>query len=304
MTPAEAQRVLEEVKVRHNGPHLRIVSSIDNPEASGPGEKLQNARMQKGISVVEAANALKLRPDQIAAIEGMEFSRLPGLGYAMGYVNTYAELLNVVDKKQLVEDYRTAWEPEQKRQESQRVKFDKKMALPLGFMVFAAIFAWLFISASVGATLPQKTDTDVIARPDAEIKAWANPTNNVVGRAALTIDPLVTINASRNVHVSLRGQDGALVTDRYLNAGEHLNTDGLGRFIIATDDAGALTVNGYGMKVPVGDNGVKVENWRAPDLKAESDKKSAEAAAEAKAKADAEAAKKLEQEQKNSAKNK
>ena len=118
MTPEEAQKLVDFARTKSPSQvRLRVVSSIDNPEADGAGAKLQQRRREMGLSVVQVAQALKLRPDQIAAIESMQFSRLPGLGYALGYVKAYAELLDFADIKAIVDDYKEAWSPEQKRAE-------------------------------------------------------------------------------------------------------------------------------------------------------------------------------------------
>ena len=103
MTPAEAQKALDEVRVKRPAHvRLRVVGSIDNPQSDGPGSKLQNARLEQNLSVVQVAQALKLRPDQVAAMETMNFSKLPGLGYGLGYVRAYAELVDLDDVKSLV----------------------------------------------------------------------------------------------------------------------------------------------------------------------------------------------------------
>lgn len=284
MTPAEAQKALEEVRVKRPYPvRLRVVGSIDNPEGDGPGAKLQNARLHLGLSVVQVSQALKLRPDQIAAMETMNFAKLPGLGYGLGYVRAYAELVDVDDVKSLVEDFRDAWAPQQKHNEEVRAKtFDTRLVLPISALVIFGFLAWALVGLVSNNIM--KPQNEVVASPDEAIKAWAQKKPQEIGRSVVAIDPLVTIHALRAVHVNLRGQDGALVADKNLKAGEVLPADGLGRFILSTEDAGALEVHGFGQVVLVGENHVRADWWRVPDLqqlaKAKADEEAAKLAGE------------------------
>lgn len=280
MTPAEAQKLVAAVKTKSSSqPRLRVVGSIDNPDADGPGARLQHARREAALSVVQVAQALKLRPDQIAAIESMQFGRLPGLGYALGYVRAYAELMDISDVKALVEDFKDAWAPQQKRHEQNRHVLSSKLALPIGAMAAIGLIGWAIVGLAVQLSLPKANDS--IERPDSAIKAWAQKDVNSSSRPVVDIDALSSIVALRQVHIALRGEDGALVLDRYLRPNESVSTDGLGRFIISTEDAGAIKINGYGLSLIAGDNHQILSNWRSPDLKS---------AAELKAKAAREAA--------------
>lgn len=266
MTPAEAQKALDEVRVKRSANvRLRVVGSIDNPQSDGPGSKLQNARLEQNLSVVQVAQALKLRPDQVAAMETMNFSKLPGLGYGLGYVRAYAELVDLDDVKSLVEDFRSAWEPHQKHNEEVRGKtFDTRLVLPIGAVALFLLIAWAIVGIISNNIL--RTPQESVKSPDEAIKAWAQKNPQNVGRSVVAIDPLITIHALRDVHVNLRGQDGALVADKYLKAGQTLPADGLGRFIISTEDAGAVEIRGFGQTISVGGNHERVDWWRVPDL--------------------------------------
>lgn len=291
MTPAEAQKILETVKTKPvNQVRLRVVGSIDNPDSEGPGAKLQVARKSAGFSIVQIAEALKLRPDQIAAIEAMNFAKLPGLGFALGYVRAYAELMDMNDVNSIVTDFRDAWAPIQHRNEKTHGEIDKRLVLPIGIVAFVALLAWVVFSASMH--LVWQKPKDEIIRPDDAIKNWAMNNQVNSGKSVVEIDPIVSIHALRDVRVVLRGQDGALITDKNLKAGENLPADGLGFFTLSSLDAGAIEVRGYGMSVIAGGNHEKIDYWRAPDLKQMADAK-AKAEQEAQALKQAIADKKL-----------
>ena len=265
MTPSHAQKLLENIRTRPDtSVRLRVVGSIDNPEADGPGARLQFERRKAGLSVVQIAAALKLRPDQIAAIESMQFTRLPGLGFGLGYVRAYAELLDINDVKGLVEDFKEVWAPHQTRHEASRTVFNPKMAIPFG-IALAAIALGAIIFTALFSGIASKSN-DEISRPDAAIKTWAQAEIADVSKPIVKLEPTTSIHAVRNAHITIFGEDGALVMDRSIGANETISTDGLGRWFISTNDAGALEVRGFGFTIGLGDNYKKLERLRAPDL--------------------------------------
>jgi cytoskeletal protein RodZ len=293
MSPAEAARTLDAAKTLGSGRgHLRLVGSVDSPDADGPGMRLQLARQSQEMSIHQIASALKLKPEQVAAIEAMQFNRLPGLGYALGYVRAYGELLSIIDCDGLVNEFRDAWEPMQLRRESEKASASNRFALPAGIVLALGLLGWLIVSATFQALQPRANDT--IAPPDASITAWAQAKPVGAARATADIRSLSTLKALQDVRVTLRGEDGALVTDRILRKDEEISTDGLGRWFVTAPYGGALEASGYGQTAVVGEAGLKVDNWRVPNFaQIAADKAKAEAlvAAEAKAKLDAKAAK-------------
>ncbi len=281
MTPSHAQKLLETVRAKPNSSvRLRVVGSIDNPEAEGPGARLQNERRKAGLSVVQIASALKLRPDQIAAIESMQFTRLPGLGFSLGYVRAYAELLDIGDVKGLVEDFKEVWAPHQSRHEASRKVFNPKLAVPFGFGVAVIGLGAILFTAIINGFASSVENE--IEKPDAAIKAWAQKEIVPDTRPIVNLEPTTSIYASRNVQITIYGEDGALVTNRNIPANTSFSTDGLGRWFISTNDAGALSARGYGFDIPLGGNYEKLDRYRAPDLaamnaqKLEAEKKIAE----------------------------
>ncbi len=288
MSPAEAARTLDAAKALHSGRgHLRLVGSVDNPDADGPGARLQAARRDQELSIHQVAAALKLKPEQVAAIESMQFQKLPGLGYALGYVRAYGELLGLVDCDGLVSEFRDAWEPVQRRRESEIATQPSKFVAPAGAVVTLALLGWLVVWASLHTIKPQPAD--VVAPPDETIKAWAESQPKGPAQATADVQPLSTLKALQDVRVTLRGEDGALVTDRILRKDESISTDGLGRWFVSSPFGGVLEASGYGQTALVGEAGKKVVNWRVPDFeaiaiaksKAEADAAAALAAAEA-----------------------
>jgi hypothetical protein len=290
MSPAEAARKLDAARsLGHGRTRLRLVSSVDNPEADGPGARLQAARRDQELSIHQVALALKLKAEQVAAIESMQFQKLPGLGYALGYVRGYGELLGLIDCDGLVSEFRDAWEPVQRRRESEIEIMPSQFVAPIGMVIALALLGWLIIWASLHVLTPQQSDA--ISPPDATIKAWAEASPKSPTNATSDVQPLSVLKALEDVRITVRGEDGALVTDRILRKGESFSTDGLGRWFVSAPIGGVLEASGFGQVALVGEPGLKVVNWRVPDFeqmaidkaKAEADLIAASAAAKAEA---------------------
>jgi Helix-turn-helix domain len=279
VTPSEAAIAMESVRRNAQGSTLRLVAGTEVSEATGTGADLRDMRQARGLSVVQVAEALLLKSDQVSAIEAMDFSRLPGLGYALGYVRAYAELVQAADVDHIVNQFRAEWAPLQTSQEKTRKTLSHRFAVPLLVVVCSAAALWLVVWASMHAFTGGPAD-DVIAPPDAAIQEWAGTAPALPARGVAVVEPRSFLRAARAVRVELRGADGALVIDRTMRAGEEISTDGLGQWFLSTPDAGALEAHGYGMVVPVGENGVKADWWRVPDLAAMADAKAKEVAAE------------------------
>lgn len=61
----------------------------------GTGRILLEARLQLDMSVTDVAQALILPERVIEAIESREYSKIPSIAYATGYVRAYAELVQL-----------------------------------------------------------------------------------------------------------------------------------------------------------------------------------------------------------------
>lgn len=59
------------------------------------GEILRRARLQKGMTLPEAAQYLYIRESHLQALEDSNFDALPGRVYVIGFIRTYAEFLGL-----------------------------------------------------------------------------------------------------------------------------------------------------------------------------------------------------------------
>jgi len=71
--------------------------------ADGVGARLQSARERLGLTLVQAAERMRLEPQSVAAMEADHFELLGASVYARGHLRRYAELLgeNTAELEQL-----------------------------------------------------------------------------------------------------------------------------------------------------------------------------------------------------------
>lgn len=61
----------------------------------GLGQKFQQARLARNLTLEEAARMTKIRPGRLAEIEAEDFSQFPSLAYAKGFLVIYGKFLDV-----------------------------------------------------------------------------------------------------------------------------------------------------------------------------------------------------------------
>lgn len=75
------------------------------------GQRLKDARIAKGLTVEDVANATKIRPAFLSAIEKGEYHKLPSPSYAHGFVSNYAEYLGL-PKREIMALFRREFDEE------------------------------------------------------------------------------------------------------------------------------------------------------------------------------------------------
>lgn len=63
------------------------------------GEKLQQVRVEKGLSLEDVAKATKIKLEFLSYIEKGEYQKLPSPSYASGFVRNYARFLDLPDEE-------------------------------------------------------------------------------------------------------------------------------------------------------------------------------------------------------------
>jgi len=85
--------------------HHSETPPADKPAAAGGiGRSLRHSREARGLTVSDAAHALKLTLRQVEALEAEQFDRLPGAAFARGFLRNYARLVHL-DPEPLIADF-------------------------------------------------------------------------------------------------------------------------------------------------------------------------------------------------------
>lgn len=72
-----------------------LTGAVSPAPESGPGALLRQRRTERQLSVEDVAQALRLAPKQLRAIEQDDYDHLPGPTYVRGYLRSYAQFLGL-----------------------------------------------------------------------------------------------------------------------------------------------------------------------------------------------------------------
>ncbi|WP_193172548.1 helix-turn-helix domain-containing protein [Nisaea nitritireducens] len=122
--------------------------------ASAVGELLRHNRVERELSLQDIAQQLRIQRSYLEALEEGDFDSLPGLTYAIGYVRSYAQLLDL-DQDTLIADFKAE---AKKLQEPTQLSFPSPAPegkVPGGALVFAGVLlaalsygGWYYFSTS------------------------------------------------------------------------------------------------------------------------------------------------------------
>lgn len=267
MTPADGAAA--EAAGRETRPerlHLRLVTDAAAiPDPTTPGGRLALRRQSLGLTPPMLADALNLKLRHIEAIEAQDFAKMPGLGYALGWVRAYAEHVGDPDPEAMVSAFRDLWEPVQRKGERWHTRPVLRRQVAPGVAVAAMAAGWVLTLAILGIALSPKPVDDQSAH-DAEIKAWAASRGPAPGGPVATdAAPRSRIVALAPVHVELRAGDGSVMVSRTLRPGDSLDTDGIGAWSATVSDGAAVRVEaGERVFTGIGAAGVPIQGWRLP----------------------------------------
>ncbi len=122
-----------------------INEAFDQVELSSVGKLCLDARLNKGLTQEQAGTLLKVRVKIIKDFEDGELIDLPGLAYKVGFVRSYARLLDL-DGDLLVKEFKESLELTSFKEEYKFLtpEFNKNNFLPIGVVVsvFIAILSY------------------------------------------------------------------------------------------------------------------------------------------------------------------
>jgi len=116
------------------------------------GEKLQQTRLGKGLSLEDVARGTKIKTEFLSYIEDGEYQKLPSASYAHGFVQNYARFLGLPDEEILAlfrrefdaeKAYKVLPKGLEETQEFPLAKFKIKQAVILSGIVFLILISYL-----------------------------------------------------------------------------------------------------------------------------------------------------------------
>ncbi len=109
------------------------------------GEKLRQAREERGISISEVAEQTRISPHYLASIENDDYRTLPGGIFNKGFVKSYAKYVGL-DEQEALADYSSlitsqegTIDDEPKTYKPEVLTDDRTSGTSLGTIIFAAI---------------------------------------------------------------------------------------------------------------------------------------------------------------------
>jgi transcriptional regulator with XRE-family HTH domain len=233
------QAATDQVDARAQRPASKPASpTLDS--AWRAGRKLSEARLQRGWTLEEVADRIRVRKEFLEALEEMNVKLLPGRAYAMAFLRSYARELGI-EEKAIVDQFQDECalsrdDPSTPiRNASSKRRQRPPWAAAVALVLIAAAFVgWRALDA-------QLEPEAVIA--DGPASGTAEPVPNSVGTAQRRV---VEIRALADAWLETRGPDGTVFLSRTLKAGDVYRPDPSPGWTLHARDGGAfeLYVNG------------------------------------------------------------
>lgn len=139
--------------------HFREQPQEDGHFSETIGADLRAARREKGLSLNDVASTLRLKSDDIQAIEESDFEALPGKTYAIGFVRAYAQMMGAAagpEAEEFVRRFKAEITAEENKFHSS-TRQDPRERIPYGLVATAAVTlmlgvgVWRMADTAVGA---------------------------------------------------------------------------------------------------------------------------------------------------------
>lgn len=240
------------------------------------GAELAAARKSAHISISELARQLSIKPEYIEAVERLDASALPSIGYALGYVRNYARFFNQ-DPAKTVKRFKEELDmpPQFWDADGRKIERAPNWTLPMGSVALALTFT-IMVGFSVLFAFKPNSVSAIAAdsKSDVHIKTESlanstNPTENLeimpeqVGGQVLEQTPMHTISlkAVSASYVKIQDKDGQVLIKRIMVPGEIFEVAQESQPLLSLRDAGAIELYIGGERIgPIGQKGARADN--------------------------------------------
>lgn len=207
------------------------------------GRKLSEARRQRGWTLDEVADRIRVRKEFLEALEEMNVKLLPGKAYALAFLRSYARELGI-EEKALVDQFQDECALTRDDVAAPAIRSPTSKPRQRPPWAWAAILiiglAGLVGWRALDAQLRSEPETQVVAASgNGELATSPVSTGAVVRR-------VVEIRALADAWLEARGPDGTVFLSRNLRAGDVYRPDASPGWTLHARDGGAfeLYVNG------------------------------------------------------------
>lgn len=179
------------------------------------GNTLREARLRKGLGILECEDQTKIRAKYLRALEDEEFDALPSGTYVRGFLRTYAESLGL-DAQLVIDEHDSRFggpdgeaggeQPRRgaaaRKRRRRGVRSEVQLLwLAIGGVMGVALLVWMGAGGSESQPLPEPA----AVQADGERSAAGSADGEVQPAAA---EPGVAGEAPRQVTILLRGAGG------------------------------------------------------------------------------------------------
>ncbi|MBL8547497.1 MAG: helix-turn-helix domain-containing protein [Hyphomonadaceae bacterium] len=212
------------------------------------GRKLSEARLQRGWTVDEVADRIRVRKEFLEALEEMNVKLLPGKAYALAFLRSYARELGI-EEKAIVDQFQdecaltrddNAGKPAIRSPASKPRQRPPWAAAAALVLIAAGFVGWRALDSQL--------------RSESEQQAAVSSEQSGLGTTPVATSAatrrVVEIRALTDAWLETRGPDGTVFLSRNLRAGDVYRPDASPGWTLHARDGGAfeLFVNG----VPAG----------------------------------------------------
>lgn len=250
------------------------------------GEILRRTRIHYKQSISDIERALRIRADQIEAIECGDVEKLPGRVYAIGFVRTYSEYLGL-DGDKMISLFKT--QCVDKVDQPAALNFPEKASdnrmpsrwLIIGTMILVVVVIALWSSSTSGSrkiveSIPEapKTTPRLASSPPPDDLRFSATQKEAFGppapppqSAEQTIAEKpgkgIILNINQNSWVEIRDQAGNALLSRVLQAGDQYFVPDRPDLFISIGNAGGVTIEVDGAALrSLGKSGDVLRNLR------------------------------------------
>ena len=186
------------------------------------GERLQEVRLEKDLSLEEVSENTKIKKSFLEYIEKGEYNKLPSVSYAQGFVRNYAKFLGLSEKEILAlfrrefdEDkaYRVLPKGFESKEQFPSAGFKIKYTIVAVILVFSFLLLYIafqyryaILNPPLEVISPSQTDRIVSSR--LEVSGKTDPNASVYINEAL-----VTVDSNGNFNKTISVFPGKLIID-------------------------------------------------------------------------------------------